>query len=95
MQAWGRRFESDYLHVLKIKHLQKCGCLIFLCTGLTKGLTFFRGEKNVPGKVSIYVGSHPDADGHAYKAKKIYEETLHLFKGAIPSVRSLRKIKTA
>lgn len=47
---------------------------------LTKGLTFFRGEKNVPGKVSIYVGSHPDADGHAYKAKKIYEETLHLFK---------------
>jgi hypothetical protein len=39
----------------------------------------FRGEKNVPGKVSIYVGSHPDAAGHAYKARKIYEETLSLF----------------
>lgn len=39
----------------------------------------FRGEKNVAGKVTIYVGSHPDAAGHAYKAKKIYEETLNLF----------------
>ena len=39
----------------------------------------FRGEKNVAGKVTIYSGSHPDAAGHAYKAKKIYEETLSLF----------------
>ena len=39
----------------------------------------FRGEKNVAGKVTIYVGSHPDAAGHAYKARKIYEETLSLF----------------
>ena len=39
----------------------------------------FRGEKNVSGKVTIHVGSHPDAAGHAYKAKKIYEETLSLF----------------
>ncbi|MBP5636982.1 MAG: hypothetical protein J6X25_05660 [Bacteroidales bacterium] len=39
----------------------------------------FRGEKNVAGKVTIYSGSHPDAAGHAYKARKIYEETLSLF----------------
>jgi hypothetical protein len=39
----------------------------------------FRGEKNVSGKVTIYIGSHPDAAGHAYKARKIYEETLSLF----------------
>lgn len=39
----------------------------------------FRGEKNVAGKVTIYSGSHPDAAGHAYKAQKIYNETLHLF----------------
>jgi hypothetical protein len=39
----------------------------------------FRGEKNVAGKVSIYSGSHPDAAGHAYMARKIYEETLNLF----------------
>ena len=38
----------------------------------------FRGEK-VAGKVTIYSGSHPDAAGHAYKAKKIYDETLYLF----------------
>ena len=39
----------------------------------------FRGEKNVAGKVTIFSGSHPDAAGHAYKAQKIYNETLHLF----------------
>lgn len=39
----------------------------------------FRGEKNVAGKVTIYSGSHPDAAGHAYKAQKIYEQTLDLF----------------
>lgn len=39
----------------------------------------FRGEANVAGKVTIYSGSHPDAAGHAYKARKIYEETLKLF----------------
>ena len=39
----------------------------------------FRGEKKVAGKVTIYKGSHPDAAGHAYKAQKIYNETLHLF----------------
>lgn len=38
----------------------------------------FRDDK-VPGKVTIYSGSHPDAAGHAYKARKIYEETLPLF----------------
>ena len=38
----------------------------------------FRGE-GVAGKVTIYKGSHPDAAGHAYKAQKIYNETLHLF----------------
>ena len=31
------------------------------------------------GKVSIYSGSHPDAAGHAYMAKRIYDETLKLF----------------
>jgi len=35
----------------------------------------FRGDS----KVSIYKGSHPDAAGHAYKAKKIYRETFSLF----------------
>jgi len=39
----------------------------------------FRGERNVSGKVTMFSGSHPDAAGHAYKAKKIYEETLSLF----------------
>ena len=39
----------------------------------------FRGEKKVAGKVTIFSGSHPDAAGHAYKAKKIYEQTLDLF----------------
>lgn len=39
----------------------------------------FRGEKNVAGKVTIYSSSHPDAAGHAYMAKKIYEETKDLF----------------
>ncbi len=39
----------------------------------------FRGEKNVAGKVTIFSGSHPDAAGHAYKAQKIYNETLYLF----------------
>jgi len=39
----------------------------------------FRGEKDLAGKVTIYSGSHPDAAGHAYKAQKIYNETLHLF----------------
>ena len=39
----------------------------------------FRGEKGVAGKVTIYSGSHPDAAGHAYKAQKIYNETLSLF----------------
>lgn len=39
----------------------------------------FRGEKKVAGKVTIFSGSHPDAAGHAYKAQKIYNETLHLF----------------
>ena len=38
----------------------------------------FRNDK-VAGKVSIYSGSHPDAAGHAYKARKIYEQTLSLF----------------
>ena len=38
----------------------------------------FRGE-NVAGKVTLYSGSHPDAAGHAYKARKIYDETLNLF----------------
>ena len=38
----------------------------------------FRNDK-VAGKVTIYSGSHPDAAGHAYKAKKIYDETLSLF----------------
>ena len=35
----------------------------------------FRGD----GKVTIYSGSHPNANGHAYKAQKIYEQTRHLF----------------
>lgn len=38
----------------------------------------FRADKGA-GKVSIYKGSHPDAAGHAYKARRIYEETLNLF----------------
>ena len=38
----------------------------------------FRGE-GVAGKVTLYSGSHPNAAGHAYKAQKIYNETLHLF----------------
>ena len=38
----------------------------------------FRGEEGA-GKVSIYSGSHPDAAGHAYKAQKIYNETLEQF----------------
>lgn len=36
----------------------------------------FRGD----GQVTFWKTSHPNAAGHAYKAKKIYEETLHLFK---------------
>lgn len=39
----------------------------------------FRGEENVAGKVTLFSGSHPDAAGHAYKAQKIYNETLSLF----------------
>ena len=35
----------------------------------------FRGDS----KVTIYSGSHPNANGHAYKAQKIYEQTQHLF----------------
>ena len=35
----------------------------------------FRGD----AKVTLYSGSHPNAAGHAYKAKKIYEQTLNLF----------------
>ena len=38
----------------------------------------FRNDK-VAGKVTIYSGSHPNAAGHAYKAQKIYNETLSLF----------------
>ena len=38
----------------------------------------FRADKGA-GKVSIFSGSHPDAAGHAYKARRIYEETLSLF----------------
>ena len=38
----------------------------------------FRKDK-ASGKVTIFKGSHPDAAGHAYKAKKIYDETLYLF----------------
>ena len=39
----------------------------------------FRGEEG-EGKVSIYKGSHPDAAGHDYMAKKIYLQNLELFR---------------
>lgn len=35
----------------------------------------FRNDKNV----TFWKSSHPNAAGHAYKAKKIYEETLEIF----------------
>lgn len=90
-----KRFRDAYIYVIKYvqKKFPNAKIICIIGTDITGeygnsvaaiaqhyGLKYvdFRNDKGA-GKVSIYSGSHPDAAGHAYMAKRIYDETLKLF----------------
>ena len=90
-----RRFRDAYIYVIRYLQQRHPGVQIICIIGtdvtgdygssveaIAKHYNLpyvdFRNDK-VAGKVTIYSGSHPDAAGHAYKARKIYEQTLSLF----------------
>ena len=88
-----KRFRDAYIYVIRYLQEKHPG-VQFICIIGTHvedeyavSIENIANHYNLPcidfrddGKVTFWKTSHPDKAGHAYKAKKIYEETLHLFK---------------
>ena len=88
-----KRFRDAYIYVIRYLQEKHPGVQFICIIGThvedeyASSIESIANHYNLPcidfrddGQVTFWKTSHPNAAGHAHKAKKIYEETLHLFK---------------
>ena len=87
-----KRFRDAYIYVIRYLQEKHPGVQFICIIGThvedeyASSIESIANHYNLPcidfrddGQVTFWKTSHPDAAGHAYKARKIYEETLSLF----------------